>query len=210
MKSHRIITTVLAVLALAVTAVQVQAAPVQLGFVCITNNSLIDAAIGEAQLSVEVEETSPGVAAFTFTNIGPNPCTIAQLYFDDDGLLSFDSVINGPSVLFQQGATPGDLPGGNSISPQFQTTPGLLAGALPPPAFNGVDPGEYVKIICLLQPGKTWADVLGDFASGDLRIGLHVISFADGGSESFITPEPATLALLGLGFLSIRYARRRP
>jgi len=42
-----------------------------------------------------------------------------------------------------------------------------------------------------------------------LLIGLHVQSFATGGSESFVhNPEPATLMMLSMGALGL-FSRRR-
>ncbi|MGH0029483.1 MAG: PEP-CTERM sorting domain-containing protein, partial [Myxococcota bacterium] len=63
-----------------------------------------------------------------------------------------------------------------------------------------------------LQGGQTLADVVTDLTTGDLRIGIHVIGFSSGGSESFINtpvPEPGTAVLLGAGLAATALARRR-
>ncbi|NUN98546.1 MAG: PEP-CTERM sorting domain-containing protein, partial [Candidatus Omnitrophica bacterium] len=74
-------------------------------------------------------------------------------------------------------------------------------------------PGEWLGVGFNLLSGKTFADVLADIADGDLRIGIHVQGFRNGGSESFVNngvvPEPATVGLLAAGLLSLAAGRRR-
>lgn len=53
-----------------------------------------------------------------------------------------------------------------------------------------------------LQGGGSFADILSELTTGELRIGIHVQGFATGGSERFVNvpvPEPGTALLLGMG-----------
>lgn len=188
------------------------AAAVTIDFFCITNNDAGNCAIGEAQLSVELTDEGGDQVRFTFLNTGAADITISEVYFDDGTLLGIASVISGLGVAFVEDADPPDLPGGNSITPPFNVTAGFLAEAEPPPASNGVDPGEWVAIVFDLQSGGTLADVIQELTDGTLRIGIHAISIgATEGSESFVNvpvPEPTT-ALLLLGGLAGIAARRR-
>jgi hypothetical protein len=178
----------------------------------ITGNDVANAAAGESQLAVEVDAVGLNQVSFKFTNAGPAAMSITDIYFDDGTLLGIASIINGGSgVNFSQGASPGNLPGGNALSPAFQTTAGFSADSNPPAQPNGVNPGEMVTIIFTLINGMTFADTINALNTpGDhLRIGIHVQGFANGGSESFVNrvPAPGALALLGLGGLAA--ARRR-
>ena len=133
---------------------------------------------------------------------------ITDVYFDDGTLLGISQVINGPGVLFEQCATPGDLPGGNLLYPPFQTTGQFSADSDPPVPHNGVNIGEWVIIQFDLMPGGTIDDVIAELADGTLRIGAHIQALADGTSESAIAvPEPATLVFFALGMLGV--VRRR-
>jgi MYXO-CTERM domain-containing protein len=199
----------LALTAVAVVLPGASANAVGFGFGCITNNLAGDCTIAEAQVAMDVTDEGGGQVRFTFTNSGPAASAIEGIYFDDGTLLGIASIISGPGTSFSQGASPPDLPGGNTASPPFETTAGFLSDSDPPTSGNGVGPGEVVAIIFDLQSGGTFADVLAELADGRLRAGLHVIAFASGGSESLVNvPEPGTfvLALLGLGALA---ARRR-
>jgi hypothetical protein len=184
---------------------------VPFGFDNITGNSVGNAAIGEAQLSVDVTNPGAGQVLFMFSNTGPAASSIAAVYFDDgppQSLLGIASIQNGSGVSFSQGASPGNLPGGNNASPAFVTTAGFSADSNPPRQPNGVNPGESLGITFNLQGGQTFDDVLTDLDNGALRIGIHVQGFTDGGSESFVNtpapvPEPGTFMLVGTGLVSL-------
>jgi len=202
-------------LALGVFCSHVEAAPTY-SFVNITNNNAGDAAIGEAQLFVEIFDLGGGQVNFGFTNIGPAASSITDVYFDDGTLLGIASIINAPGLVeFSQLATPPDLPGGNLAVPPFVTTLGFSADSDPPVQPLGVNPGESLGIIFNLQPGGTFADVVDELESGVLRIGIHVQGFSSGGSESFINdgttviPAPGALILGGIGAGCLSWLRRR-
>lgn len=194
---------------------------VTLDFYCITNTSASNCAIGEAQLAVDVTSYSGNQVLFTFTNTGSAQSTISEIYFDDGTLLGISSLIdkdNGvggdPNVDFSPGGNPPNLPGGNNIFPAFQVTAGFLADADNPAPTWGVSPGQWLGIVFNLQSGGTYGDVLAELANGDLRIGMHVINFANGGSESFVNnpfvvPLPAAVWLLGSGLLGLGAIGRR-
>ena len=191
---------------------------VQFGFDNITNNNATNATTGEAQLFADVTATgNASQALFTFSNTGPLASSITDVYFDDQSpliLLSIASITGGSGVAFSQGASPGDLPGGNSASPDFHTTLGFSADSNPPVQPNGVNPGETLGILFNLQAGGIFQNVLDELQSGTLRVGIHVQGFANGGSESFVNtpgngggvnpvPEPSTMLLLGSGLVAL-------
>ncbi len=194
------------------------------GFYGITNNDPIDAGIGEAQLFVDVLNGSDiNEVQFNFRNVGPNSCTITDVYFDDGtllelaGLIDSDDSYNGrvghSGVDFSIGADPTNLPGGNLINPPFQVSLGFSADSDPPPPSSGVEPpDEWLGVVFLLNGGGGDVyDVLDELDTGILRIGVHVQGFGNGGadSESFVNvPEPASMLLLGLGGLALRRKRR--
>jgi hypothetical protein len=199
-------------MAVAVSAMPAQAITFTYDFFNITGNNAGDAAIGENQLFVDVTDSGSDVV-FTFRNTGPEQSAIANIYFDDNGvpktLQALEAIINGTGVNFVAGGNPSDIPGGND--PAFNFTADFTTSASAPPPRNGVNPGEQVGFRFSLFQGITFDDVIADLNNGSLRLGMHVIGFASGGSESFINnpgddpdpdpqpvPEPATAAALGV------------
>lgn len=175
----------------------------RLEFNNITGNIAGDAAIGEAQLYVDVTDAGDGQVSFTFGNTGDGACSITGVYFDDGAFLdAIDSINSSGGVSFSEDANPGELPGAKDATPPFITTAGLLADSNSPVQPNGVNPGEWLGITFDLLIGTDFSAVLAGLASGALRIGIHVQGFDGGGSESFVNvpvPEPSSILFMSVG-----------
>lgn len=205
------------------------------GFDCITNNSAGDCAIGEGQLFMDViwnpNDTGFGPATigpneifFVFRNTGPAKAVVEQIFFDGIGGVLNLGIYNGTGVFFQQDAkckqgtctpNPGNLPGGNMYS--FTADDSYSADS--PAPTNGIGAGEQLGILFSIAP-DTYADVLTALGDGSVRVGMHVIAYQSGGSESFLNgppqddpgppvPEPGSFAALALGMFGVGYAIRR-
>jgi len=196
-------------------------ADLTLGFGGISANSVVDTAIGEAQLQVTVSAAGANQVLFRFDNLGPLASSITDVYFDDGSLLGIASLIDADDgvggnagVDFSQGAAnPGDLPSGNNASPPFTVTAGFLADSDAPPPANGVNPGEWLGIIFNLQDFQTLANTEAALFDGSLRIGIHVQGFDGGGSEAFVNtppvPAPGAVLLGALGLGLVGWVRKR-
>ncbi len=179
------------------------------------------------QFSVDVTAgSSAGQAVFTFHNIGPIQSSITDVYFQDGTLLGLASISSSSGVDFSAPATPGDLPAGNSINPPFVTTrdfsadsnpgnPGVMKNGVNNYTGSGVQ--EWVSITFNLINGRTYTDTIAALEGGELRIGLHVQGFANGGSYSYINgggnnnvPDAATpMMLLGMAMVGLEMFRRK-
>lgn len=202
------------VLFTALAAASATASAQTYGFDCVTGTSAANCAAGETQILVNLSSTLATQARFTFTNVGPAALSVTDVYFDDGTLLGIAAVTGSSGVSFSPFASPGNLPGGNAIG--FQTTAGFSADSNPPVQPNGVNPGESLSILFDLKPGRSFAEIAGDLASGALRIGVHVQGYGNGGSESFVnlmSPVPEASSALSmaaaLGVMGVALRRRR-
>lgn len=196
----------------------------------ITGNSVLSTNVGESQLKIDLSDLGGGEVLFQFRNAGPAQSTIATLYIDDlDGhslLDDFDGFsYSGSGIEFKTGGSPGVLPGGND--PLYAFDVDHTFGAKSPAPHKGVNAGEWVGLTFELDDDYTFADLLTAIENQDLRLGMHVINFANGQSESYINvppgdetptddpvpgvPEPLTAgsSLLALAVAALAAQRRR-
>ena len=142
---------------------------------------------------------------FKFHNASSMESSIARIYFDDNSMLSFEGISNGPGTSFDIYSTPHSLPAGQELAPPFETDFSVDADA--PGPHNGINPNEMLTIRYNLINSATFGNVTDALNSSDLRIGIHVIALPDGSSEAAITPEPTTILLLSLGAVLLRKKR---
>lgn len=175
-----------------------------------------------------------GIAAnqvvFVFFNDVGVASSITQIYWQDgentspvtpSALTTFVDRVNG-NVNYQNSVGTGNLPGGNSLNPQFDGTFEIRPNN-PQPA-NGINAsGDYLSVrfnanvdanavIAALNNwnydpslavANRWS--IDDTTSATLRVGFHVQSIGtSAGSDGYVNiptavPEPGTLALAGIG-----------
>jgi hypothetical protein len=189
------------------------------GFYPITSNSGVQNTVA-LQLSVDITNPGGNQALFTFYNDGPalspydvlSPITsqITTIYIDDNaGVLSgLASITQSPIGFtnFAPGATPTNIPGGNTAG--FSADTALSAQRSSP--TGGIDVGEYVSILYNIVVGKNFADVINAMDLALMRVGLHVQGIQPSNlSDSFLTPVPGAviLGLLGLGIAGWKLRR---
>lgn len=219
MKGPRIIVLLCTVV---VMATQAHADIFQTEFYNITDNGWPD--VGDQLIMQVISDDDPaflgdpGQVQFNLLNLGPLGSTIGAVYWDDGvlsgiaGLIDADDPLGGPfghpGVDFSPGGSPGDLPGGNELTPPFIATFWVTHDGLS--IAPGVDPGEGLGVLFDLQIGGTYDDVVSDILSGDLRVGLHVQRLGDNaqGSDSYVNVVPLPGAVL-LGLLGLAAAGRK-
>lgn len=209
-KSSSIMAFVVAVLLLTVG----YASAITYEFASITNTNAVDAAIGEAQLRMDVTDLGSNQVYFKFTNTGPAASSITDIYFEDNVpfLLTYYSFTNSAGVSFGVGANPPNLPGGQN--PLYHFSSNYAYDSNSPVQPNGINPNESLGITFDLTGANQFADIISALDGASLRVGLHVQGFASGGSESYIdstpVPEPGTIMLLGMGLFGLTiFGKRR-
>lgn len=150
------------------------------------------------EFTVSVTETDEGVR-FEFYNDSTTVSTIDGLYFEAGVLASVVTLDLGGGTFFELDENTGQLPGGNMLTPDFETAYSFDLG--PPSENNGIDPGQWSAVIFNPNSGTVFDDVISQLYDGSFRVGVHISGTPGGLSTSAIntTPEPATLLLLAIG-----------
>ena len=155
-------------------------------------------------LSVEVIPMGSTID-FKFHNESLIESSIARIYFDDNSMLSLESISEGLGTSFSVLKAPPNLPAGRELETPFETDFGVQADA--PSPQNGINPTESLTIHCDLTNNATFADITNALNEGSLRIGVHIIALPDGSSEAAVIPEPAAILFLGFGAVMLRKKR---
>ena len=208
MKTKRILTCAVVLLA----ALSTQAG--LFGFHNITTNTPYGDAL-ESQLRMDASDTGSNVI---FTNNADGmDATVKTIYFGTDLQdlgLTINSMAGSEGVSFEilEVDDPSNVapPGWEEFEFWWSFTV-AAAAALPSPAENGIDPGEYLEMELSYDNSASFSTLVDD---GLVHVALHVISIDGDGSETFrndddVIPEPASLVLIGSAGIIIAFARRR-
>jgi hypothetical protein len=190
-----------------------KAETISLGFDIIPSTASAVAQQAEGQFRVEVsnDNLAAGQVLFTFLNVGTIASSITDIYFQDGTLLSIARIINEPDpsskrgflTYFSNGASPGNLPGGESLDPAFSPVVGVSFFGLDsntPTQPMGVNPGERLGVLFNLLPNMNFDSVKQALVTPppsttdrpSLRIGIHVQGMPGGVSASYINEKPTT------------------
>jgi hypothetical protein len=183
-------------------------------FECITNYDSLTAA-SAPQFTGTLSTYSSNYVQFTISNAsGGDTSSITDIYFDDAAhCLSRMSIVNSTGVRFADGAYPTNLPGASGADPDFSTN--FSADSDSPTISNGVNTGEYI----IFRFKGNYSTVLQNLNASNLRVGIYVQGYADGGTESFVStatypipnapaPRAIMLVFLGLGLVRRPHSRR--
>jgi hypothetical protein len=218
-------------LASAVFTQPVAAATYSYSFACLSSNSVANCADGAGNLVMDVSDAGNNQVDFSFRNFSALGSSISEIYFDGGVLAGIDALSDsGVGVNFTTiGVNPKNLPAANNATPDFSAD--FAADTVKNTADgvqNLLDGGnqEFLTLRFDLAHGYTFEQTIQaldggitDPASGGLypalRVGLHVRSFSNGGSESFINiptpiPEARTYAMMLVGLGLVGFMTRRP
>src|SRR5258708_37097830 len=208
--------TIISLLAGAAMLVASNANAITYGFAKITANGNPDVS---SQLSVDVTSGGSGLVSFQFFNNVGIASSISEIYFQD-GLLGAPSITESAGVVFQVGAPPASLPGGNLASPPFVTSVMFDSSSDNPQVTKGVNAStEWVTLTFGLGSFADITAIDNALSARTLRIGLHVPGYVAGTTESYVNGGPierslvpdggSTVALLGFALVGVDFLRRR-
>ena len=178
-------------------------------FVCLTNDSGQCPAVA-SQVAMTVSDLGSNQVAFKFDNNGPVASSITDVYWEASALTGTVSINDsGSGVSFSWGASPPNPGGGAGWNAEFDADSNF------PTAFNGVNPGEWVRFV--FNYSGTFASLLGGINDNSSHVALHVQAIGTSGESDWIqtttppVPEPETYALMlaGLGVVGFMARRRR-
>jgi len=183
-------------------------------FKSITNNNPTNIGIGQNQLSLNVVDLGNSQAAFQFLNTGTENAVIEEVLFEDgSNLLSFSNFQTfDPGVNFLVNNKNLNLPGGNEPPVNFTESFGFFA--TPPAPQNGVGKGESLGI-AFTYSSASFDELINSLDNNQLRVGIHVIAYENGGSESFTNcpppqiPLPSSIVLACIGLATVSKLRRK-
>jgi hypothetical protein len=171
------------------------------------------------QFSCVVSDFAPGVVSFRFTNNVGIASSISEVYYDDGPMLGIASLVQQGCSFTGGAANPGDLPGGQNLTPPFHATQEFSADAQGSPSLGIDTSDDFLEMRFNLINNKTFADIVSALNTGELRVGMHVRAIGEGASsDSFVNtplviaplPSAAWLGVGGLGIAGIlRVSRRR-
>lgn len=193
----RSVLTCAALVAAASLAPVAAANSVNIGFTRITTGNVENVA---SQMLAVVSDKGGGQVTFRLSNSAQIRSSISEVYYDNRGSSPLSALL---LPLLQQGASfsapgasPGNLPSGENLTPAFNANVAFSADASGNPSAGLDVATDYLEMRFQLAAGKTFNDVVSALNNGDLRLGLHVRSIGVGaGSDSFVSNGVAIVPL---------------